>query len=247
MPDRKLDDAESRLWRRVARHVSRRADAGDRRQAATPPDGKAADDKATDENVSMSDLLAEEDATATGRAPAERTPPRDRVPSGAADRPRAPARRSAPASPAAPAYGAGDPKSDRAVARRRQSIDRVIDLHGMTQEVAERAFVAFVTAAYHDGCRRLLVITGKGGPASQSNLTRRRLGVDDPELSADQHPAYPRRGVLRESVRAWVDAPELRPMIARLSSARPKDGGAGAYYLFLKPRSAPGRQPPKRR
>ena len=118
------------------------------------------------------------------------------------------------------AWNAGDPKRDRLAAARRLPIDRTIDLHGLTQVEAERALAAFVRTAYADECRCLLVITGKGGFESASA---------DRDVYGQR-----RRGVLRERVRDWVDGPLLRPFVARLASARPKDGGAGAYYLHLK-------------
>lgn len=135
------------------------------------------------------------------------------------------------------AFGAGDPKRDRAVATRKLVIERTLDLHGMTQVHAERRFHAFVKGAAIDGCRCVLVITGKGSPASASNLTRLRLGSEETsETDHSRHDLYQKRGVLRERVRQWADAPDIRPLIARLSHAKPKDGGDGAYYLFLKPR-----------
>ncbi len=211
MSDRKLNDEEARLWRRATRDVAR-------------PFRRSGGVEASDAESSRLRAPARVAGNAPPRdAPQSRRPGALRPPS---------------------AFGAGDPKRDLAVARRRQPIDRTIDLHGMTRAVAERAFRTFVRGAHRDGCRRLLVITGKGGPASQANLTRRRLRADgmdsdariDDAIGGDLRPVG--RGVLREAVREWVDGPELRPLVARLAPARPKDGGAGAYYLFLKPSSS---------
>ena len=135
--------------------------------------------------------------------------------------------------PRVTAYGAGDPKRDRLAANRRWPIERVLDLHGMTQLSAERAFHQFVQMAYTDGCRCVLIITGKGGPASASNMTHARMRRGQPYYGGIED-AYPRRGVLRDRLPDWADGPRLRHMIARLSKARPKDGGDGAFYLFLK-------------
>ena len=126
-----------------------------------------------------------------------------------------------------PVFGAGDPASDRKVARGKQSIDRVLDLHGDSQVEANMRFRHFVQDAFRDQCRCVLVITGKGGAASASAMTQRR-SFGDSAVPA------PRGGVLRKAFLEWVEQPDLRGMIARASKARPKDGGDGAFYVFLK-------------
>ena len=104
--------------------------------------------------------------------------------------------------------GAGDPAQDKRVSRRRMAIDRRIDLHGMTQIAAEVALTAFLAAARKDGCRCVLVITGKGGIS--------------------------RRGVLHSRFSEWVNSEMIKPIVARAAPAHQKDGGAGAWYVFLK-------------
>jgi len=104
--------------------------------------------------------------------------------------------------------GAGDPAQDKRVARRRIPIDRRIDLHGMTQVAAEVALTAFLTNARADGCRCVLVITGKGG--------------------------FSRRGVLHSRFSDWINGEAIKSLIARAAPAHQKDGGAGAWYVFLK-------------
>lgn len=114
------------------------------------------------------------------------------------------------------AMGAGDPGADKRVSRRRQPIDRVLDLHGLTQIFAEKKLTDFLQAARRDDCRCVLVITGKGGRRS-----------DDVEAS---------RGVLHRRLSDWVNQAPLRSLIARVAPAHQKDGGAGAWYVFLKRR-----------
>ena len=104
--------------------------------------------------------------------------------------------------------GAGDPAQDKRVARRRMPIDARIDLHGMTQVAAEVALTAFLKNAREDGCRCVLVITGKGGVAL--------------------------RGVLHSRFSDWINSETVKPLIARAAPAHQKDGGAGAWYVFLK-------------
>jgi DNA-nicking Smr family endonuclease len=121
----------------------------------------------------------------------------------------APARRA----PSIGAMFAGDPRQDRHVARRRREIDAVLDLHGLTEAAAHARFRLFVADALRSGARIALVITGKG-----------RGGGDG-------------AGVLRRRFLGWIDEPAMRAHLARVAPAHPRDGGEGAFYLFLK---APG-------
>jgi len=127
-----------------------------------------------------------------------------------------PAREFAPA--AAPkasshfVYGGGDPKLDRAAATRRIAIERTLDLHGLTQVEAHRLLLQHIARAAGDGVRLMLVITGKGRPSQP--------------------------GVLRMRFLDWIEAPPLKGSIARVAPARPRDGGAGAFYVFLKTKGA---------
>jgi len=107
--------------------------------------------------------------------------------------------------------GAGDPRFDKRVSRRRMPIDRRLDLHGLTQAAAEVSLRAFLAKAMSDACRCVLVITGKGGGPTS-------------------------RGVLHSRFSDWVNGEALKPYIARVAPAHQKDGGAGAWYVFLKRR-----------
>lgn len=116
-----------------------------------------------------------------------------------------------------PILGGGDPKRDRAAATRRLSIDRMIDLHGLTQAEAHRLLPRFLARAVADGARLVLVITGKGRSATRAG-----------------------RGVLRERFLDWIEEAPMRALIARVATAKPKDGGEGAFYVFLKRKGAGG-------
>lgn len=114
-------------------------------------------------------------------------------------------------------FGGGDPALDRAAASRRIPVDRVIDLHGMTQTEAHRALFAALPRSAAAGERLVIVITGKGRPAR---------GQSGPG------------GVLRMRFLDWIEEAPLRGVIARVAPARPRDGGAGAFYVFLKRKGA---------
>lgn len=116
------------------------------------------------------------------------------------------------------AFAAGDPALDRRARRGRLAPERTIDLHGMTQVAARVALAAFLERAHKDQCRCVLVVTGKGAGALE------RAGLDE------RAP----RGVIRRRFQEWLDEEPLRSMVARAAPAAPKDGGAGAFYVFLK-------------
>lgn len=124
---------------------------------------------------------------------------------------------------------AGDPRMDRHVRRGRREIEATIDLHGLTQIVAHERLKAFVKRARIDGVHTILVITGKGGnPVDRFNRTLAQA-VSPIELD---RPAE--RGVLRSRFIDWVNQSPLREQITRVAPAKQTDGGAGAFYVFLK-------------
>jgi DNA-nicking Smr family endonuclease len=108
-------------------------------------------------------------------------------------------------------FGAGDPKADRKAAKGRIPIEARLDLHGMSEVVAQTRVTRFILGARDDGLRLVLVITGKGARAGGEG-----------------------RGIIRTRFIDWVEASPLRAAIARVAPAKPKDGGAGAFYVFLK-------------
>lgn len=131
-------------------------------------------------------------------------------------------RRASPAAPApvvppsskrkaAPVLGGGDPKADRKAAKGLIPIEARIDLHGLTATAAQRQVTRFILKAREDGLRLVLVITGKGAARGGEG-----------------------RGVIRRGFVEWIEAEPLRGAIARAATAKPKDGGAGAFYVFLK-------------
>ena len=110
-----------------------------------------------------------------------------------------------------PAFGAGDPAADRRAAKGLIPIGRTLDLHGLTEAGAHARVTRFILGAQADGARLVLVITGKGAARGGEG-----------------------RGVIRRRFVDWVEAAPLRAAIARVAQAKPKDGGEGAFYVFLK-------------
>lgn len=98
--------------------------------------------------------------------------------------------------------------ADKRTRRGKIEIDRRIDLHDMTQEIAREALLGAVLSARAQNYRCILVITGKGG------------------LSY--------KGVLRRMFPLWIAHPDFRPHIASYAQAHQRHGGTGAWYLYLK-------------
>lgn len=115
-----------------------------------------------------------------------------------------------------PAFAAGDPKADKKAARGLIPIEARLDLHGLTEAAAHARVTRFILGAHEDGLRLILVITGKG--ARQTPGTAGGEG----------------RGIIRARFADWVEQAPLRAAIARVAPASRKDGGPGAFYVFLK-------------
>jgi DNA-nicking Smr family endonuclease len=121
----------------------------------------------------------------------------------------------APPGPAKPppARRAGPPEDlsgQRRIRRGQHVIEARLDLHGHTQDSARRELQLFLSRQAAQGARCVLVITGKG-----------RLGA----------------GVLRARLSDWIADPDLRPLIAGFAQAHMRHGGAGAVYVFLRPKA----------
>jgi DNA-nicking Smr family endonuclease len=135
-----------------------------------------------------------------------------------------PARRvvapSAAQRPPAPGPKAVTPGSsadmDRRLAQRfrrgQLAIDARYDLHGMRQREAHAALNAFLAGAQARGCRCILVITGKGQRA----------------------PLEERTGILKAQLPRWLNEAPNRGRILAVTTAQPKHGGEGAFYILLK-------------
>ena len=91
------------------------------------------------------------------------------------------------------------------------AVDARLDLHGRARAEALRGLEKFVVAARARGARALLVIHGSG----------HRSDADGP--------------VLRPAVWEWLaSAAAARAGVMAFTSARPRDGGAGATLVLLR-------------
>ena len=96
---------------------------------------------------------------------------------------------------------------------------RRLDLHGLSLNQANKTIKKFVIKSFENGCRKLLIITGKGLRSKVSQ---------NPYFSEQMN-------ILKYSVPEFVKNDEdLRDKISKISKANLYDGGEGAFYIFLK-------------
>jgi DNA-nicking Smr family endonuclease len=97
-------------------------------------------------------------------------------------------------------------------------IDYQLDLHGMSQNVAQDALELCIVTACQRSHRSLLIITGKGLRSDKSKMNT----------------YHSERGVLRRLVPLWLSERPLSEFVLAFSIAQPEHGGSGAFYVLLK-------------
>ena len=96
---------------------------------------------------------------------------------------------------------------------------RSIDLHGYTLEEANKSIENFIIKSYQEKINKLIVVTGKGIHSQNEK---------DPYLSKDL-------SILKYSVPEFIsNNKDLMEIIYDIKDAKIEDGGAGAFYIFLK-------------
>ncbi len=178
MRRRRLTAEEAELWQRVARKV-------------TPLDDERARARALDAPVGPPPVAQGKGAAA--------------VPSPTAAAAAPPARSQATA-PAAD-HGTLDRRTAQRLKRGRIAIDARFDLHGHTQGTAHAALLRFIEGARRQGCRHVLVVTGRGADGG---------------------------GILKRTVPRWLMEPAFHRHVVAFHEAGPRHGGAGALYVVLR-------------
>ena len=96
---------------------------------------------------------------------------------------------------------------------------RSIDLHGFSLEEANKVVETFIHKSFNDGVKKLKIVTGKGLHSNNEA---------DPFISKDL-------SILKYSVPEYIkNNLELMKKIIEIKDAKIEDGGAGAFYIFLK-------------
>jgi len=111
-----------------------------------------------------------------------------------------------------------DPRLVRRLRRGEFAYQAHLDLHGLTSEEARTAVYEFLSHAYQNGKRCVLIIHGRG------------------RNSKDQIP------VLKRHLTGWLARGHWSRLVLAFTSARPCDGGAGAVYVLLRRRHDSKRQ-----
>lgn len=110
-----------------------------------------------------------------------------------------------------------DRRTEEKIKKGKMPIDARLDMHGMTQAQAFEALKTFINTSFERNKRCLLVITGKGKSKSTSEdwLT-------------------PSQGVLKQKLPDWLADKTFIGKILKHYPAHPKDGGGGAFYVYLR-------------
>ena len=96
---------------------------------------------------------------------------------------------------------------------------RSIDLHGYTLEEANKTIENFIIKSFQENINKLIVVTGKGIHSQNEK---------DPYVSKDL-------SILKYSVPEFISNNQnLLKIIYEMKDAKIEDGGAGAFYIFLK-------------
>ena len=96
---------------------------------------------------------------------------------------------------------------------------RSIDLHGFTLDEANKTIENFINKAFSDNINKLIIVTGKGLHSENEK---------DPYVSKEL-------GILKYSVPEFIsNNASLMSMINEITDAKIEDGGAGAFYVYLK-------------
>lgn len=110
-----------------------------------------------------------------------------------------------------------DRRTEEKLRKGKMPLEGRIDLHGLTRDQAHEALISFIESSARQGKRCVLVITGKGKSKSTS----------DDWLSSGE-------GVLKQRTPQWLSSSPLNQYVLKSVPAQPKDGGAGALYVYLK-------------
>ena len=111
------------------------------------------------------------------------------------------------------------PNKDTKLKTKKTFTTRSIDLHGYTLDRAHEACKEFISKSYADKINKLIIVTGKGLHSENEK---------NPYVSKDL-------SILKYSVPNYIKKnSDLMRLIREISEANVKDGGEGAFYIYLK-------------
>ena len=111
------------------------------------------------------------------------------------------------------------PNKDIKNKEKKISKTKLLDLHGYTLEKANVIVESFINKNFKEGTNKLVIVTGKGLHSKNEA---------DPFVSKDL-------SILKYSVPEFIkNNEELMNKIINIREANVKDGGSGAFYVYLK-------------
>ena len=111
------------------------------------------------------------------------------------------------------------PIKDEEIVQKKTSGILKFDLHGFSLIEANKKVEEMIEKSYEAGIKKLVLITGKGLHSQNEK---------DPYISKDL-------GILKNSVPEYIKSnPQLMNKINEIVDADIKDGGSGAFYIYLK-------------
>ena len=111
------------------------------------------------------------------------------------------------------------PNKDLKIKSKKYLKKRSLDLHGYSLEKANELIENFIIKSYEEKVNKLIIVTGKGLHSDNEK---------NPYVSKDL-------SILKYSVPEFINNNiELMHKILDIKNAEIEDGGAGAFYIYLK-------------
>ena len=105
--------------------------------------------------------------------------------------------------------------------KNKKKIENIIDLHGFSIKIANQVIEELIIECFEKDVNIITVITGKG---------LRSKNKENPYVSKDL-------SILKYSVPDYIKSNQyLMKIIKKIEGASIKDGGQGAFYIYLKNR-----------
>ena len=111
------------------------------------------------------------------------------------------------------------PDKDLSISQKKNLKIKTFDLHGYSLEKANITVKNLINESYQDGINKLIIVTGKGLHSENEK---------NPYVSKNF-------GILKYSVPEFIKQNKnLLSLIREIKEASIEDGGAGAFYIYLK-------------
>ena len=111
------------------------------------------------------------------------------------------------------------PNKDFKIKNQKYFKTRSLDLHGFSLDKANKLIEKFIINSYQEKVNKLIIVTGKGLHSDNDK---------DPFVSKDL-------SILKYSVPEFIEGnKDLMSKINEIKDADIKDGGSGAFYIYLK-------------